>query len=65
MDSPWVTTVELLKYLRCSRTVLEKNKDQFSYGVHWRRVNPKMPQSKILYHLPKVEKIMCRPVIPR
>ena len=62
MDSPWVTTEELAKYLNCSTKTISRNKDRFSIGKHYRKLNPSKKTSKILWHLPKVEEILCRPV---
>ena len=63
MTSPWVTTKELLEYMRCSRTTLVNNMDQFSYGIHYRRVNPTAPRSKIMWHLKRVEDVFCKLVV--
>jgi hypothetical protein len=62
MESPWVKTSELLDYLRCSRKTLERNRDLFSNGFHYRRLNPKAPNSAKLWHLKRVEEAFCRPV---
>tara|TARA_R100001443_G_scaffold111497_1_gene124299 strand:+ start:448 stop:639 length:192 start_codon:yes stop_codon:yes gene_type:complete len=62
MTSPWVTTEELANYLRCSVSTINRNKDMFSYGIHYRKLNPSKKTSKILWHLQKVEAVFCRPV---
>ena len=61
-NSPWVTTPELLEYLRISRKALSRNMDRFSYGVHYFRKDPGRKNSKIVWHLRNVEKYFCTPV---
>lgn len=65
MSTPWVTTKEILEYLKCSRQTISRNMDLFSYGVHYRKVNPKNSRSPILWHLPKVEHAMCKAIVPK
>tara|TARA_B100001093_G_scaffold243100_1_gene232930 strand:+ start:61 stop:249 length:189 start_codon:yes stop_codon:yes gene_type:complete len=62
MNSPWKSTAEIISYLNCSRDTLYRHKDLFSYGKHYRKLNPKAKNSKVLWHLPKVEEVWCRPV---
>ena len=60
MTSPWVTTSELLQYLRCSRATLWRNMDRLSYGVHYRRTNPSAKTSPFLWRLDRVEDVFCK-----
>ena len=53
MDSPWVTTVQLTKYLKISRSTLDRNIDLFSKGEHYFKLYPKNPRSPYRWHLPK------------
>tara|TARA_Y100001968_G_C19024778_1_gene556901 strand:+ start:350 stop:544 length:195 start_codon:yes stop_codon:yes gene_type:complete len=56
MDSPWVTTDQLTKYLKISRSTLDRNLDLFSKGEHYIRIFPKNPKSPYRWHLPKAVK---------
>ena len=55
MDSPWVTTVQITKYLKISSGSFAKQIDLFSLGEHYIRIYPKNPRSPKRCHLPKVE----------
>ena len=55
MDSPWVTTVQVAKYLKISTGSFAKQRDLFKKGEHYFRIYPKNPKSPLRWHLPKVE----------
>ena len=65
MTSPWVTTVQMTKYLKISRSTFDRMRDSFSKGTHYIEINPNNPRSPLRWHLPKVEKLMCQPTISR
>ena len=54
MDSPWVTTVQVCKYLKISSGSFSKQIDLFSLGEHYIKIYPKNPRSPKRWHLPKV-----------
>ena len=55
IDSPWVTTVQVTKYLKISINSFAKQRDLFSLGEHYILIHPKNPRSPKRWHLPKVE----------
>ena len=55
IDSPWVTTVQVCKYLKISNGSFSKQIDLFSLGEHYFLIHPKNPRSPKRWHLPKVE----------
>ena len=55
IDSPWVTTVQVTKYLKISMNSFSKQRDLFSKGEHYILIHPKNPRSPKRWHLPKVE----------
>ena len=61
-DSPWVTTPEVIEYLKIARSTLSRNMNRFSYGVHYFRKDPGNKQSQLIWHLKNLEKFFCTPV---
>ena len=45
MDSPWVTTVQMTKYLKISRSTFDRMRDSFSKGTHYIEINPNIFQN--------------------
>ena len=64
-DSPWVTTKELLKYMRISRQTLMRRIESFKKGTDYRDINPANPKSPKVWHLQKCEKILSSSVVYR
>ncbi len=61
----WSTTEEACEYLKIARRTLNRNMDRFSYGHHYFRKDPGNARSKIVWHLPRLEKYFCTPVAYR
>jgi len=64
IPTKWFSTSELLEYLGISKSELDKEEKLFLEGVHYKKENPRQPESQILWRIDLIDELLCLPIAP-